>query len=72
MLQIIVVDAKDIRAFSMFPESELLLPPNSCHTVQSVLESAEVRCALTASFRSADAAVAGAGSGAVWQPARRR
>jgi hypothetical protein len=72
LLQIIAVDAKDIRAFSPFPESELLLPPNSCHTVQSVLESAEVRCALTASFRSADAAVAGAGAGAVWQPARRR
>ena len=43
LLQIIAVDAKDIQAFSTFPESELLLPPNSCHTVQTVLESAEVR-----------------------------
>jgi serine/threonine protein kinase len=43
LLQIKAVDAKDIQAFSTFPESELLLPPNSCHTVQTVLESAEVR-----------------------------
>ena len=43
LLQIIAVDAKDIQAFSQFPESELLIPPNSCHTVQTVLESAEVR-----------------------------
>jgi hypothetical protein len=43
LLEIGAVDAKDIRAFSPFPESELLLPPNSCHTVQVVLESAEVR-----------------------------
>jgi hypothetical protein len=42
LLQIIAVDAKDIQAFSRFPESELLLPPNSCHTVLTVLESAEV------------------------------
>ena len=42
LLQIIAVDAKDIQAFSSFPESELLLPPNSCHTVLTVLESAEV------------------------------
>jgi hypothetical protein len=45
LLQIIALDAKDIHAFSPFPESELLLPPNSCHTVQTVLESAKVRCA---------------------------
>ncbi len=44
LLQIIAVDAKDIQAFNPFPnESELLLPPNSCHTVQTVLESAEVK-----------------------------
>jgi hypothetical protein len=48
LLQIIAVDAKDIQAFSPFPESELLLPPNSCHTMQSVLESAEVSHALVA------------------------
>ena len=43
LLQIIAVDAKDIQAFSPFPESELLVPPNSCHVVQTVLESAEAR-----------------------------
>ena len=43
LLQIIAVDAKDIQAFSPFPENELAIPPNSCHTVLTVLESAEAR-----------------------------
>jgi hypothetical protein len=72
LLQIIAVDAKDIQAFSPFPESELLIPPNSCHTVQTVLESAEVRRMPAAVVISADAAVSGASTGAVWQLARRR
>ncbi len=72
LLQIIAVDAKDIRAFSPFSESELLLPPNSCHTVLTVLESAEVKRLLAAVSKCADAAFAGAGAGAVRQPARRR
>jgi len=46
LLQIIAVDAKDIQVFSPFPENELAIPPNSCHTVLTVLESAEVRCLL--------------------------
>jgi hypothetical protein len=41
--QIMAVDVKDIQAFSPFAEGELLIPPNSCHTVQTVLESAEVK-----------------------------
>ena len=72
LLQIIAVDAKDIKAFSPFPESELLIPPNSCHTVQTVLESAEVTRMPAAAVRSADAAVSGASTGAVRQLARRR
>jgi hypothetical protein len=72
LLQIIAVDAKDIKAFSPFPESELLIPPNSCHTVQTVLESAEVSRMPAAAVRSADAAVSGASTGAVRQLARRR
>jgi hypothetical protein len=42
LLQIIALNAKDIRVFSPFPESELLIPPNSCHTVITVLDSTEV------------------------------
>jgi len=43
LLHIIAVDAKDMQAFSPFPEGELLIPPNSCHTVHTVLQSAEVQ-----------------------------
>jgi hypothetical protein len=72
LLQIIAVDAKDIKAFSPFLESELLIPPNSCHTVQTVLESAEVRRMPAAAVRSADAAVSNASTGAVRQLTRWR
>ena len=72
LLQIIAVDAKDIQAFSPFPEGELLIPPNSCHTVHTVLESAEVRCMLAAAPMSANAADSGASTGAVRQLARGR
>ncbi len=72
LLQIIAVDAKDIQAFSPFPESELLIPPNSCHTVQTVLESAEVRRIPAAAVRNTNAAISGASNGAVWQLARWR
>ncbi len=72
LLQIIAVDAKDIRAFSPFPESELLLPPNSCHTVQTVLESAEVRRLPAADSGSSETTFAGASASTVRQPARQR
>ena len=72
LLHIIAVDAKDMQAFSPFPEGELLIPPNSCHTVHTVLESAEVRCMLAAARMSANAADSGASTGAVRQLARGR
>ena len=50
--QINAVDAKDIHAFSPFPENELVIPPNSCHTVITALESAEVRRLLHACCRA--------------------
>jgi hypothetical protein len=43
LLQINAVDAKDISDFSKWKtENEYLIPPNSCHTVQVVLSSAQV------------------------------
>ena len=42
LMQIIAVDAKDIREFSPYPENELAIPPNSCHRVEIVLDSAQV------------------------------
>ena len=76
LLQIIAVDAKDIQAFSPFPESELLIAPNSCYTVQTVLESAEVRrlppFRLLLLHRSANAGVQGASTRTVRQSSCRR
>ena len=43
LMQIIAVDAKDIQAFSPYPESELVIPPNSCHSVETVLDSVQVK-----------------------------
>ena len=43
LLQINAVDAKDISDFSKYKtENEYVIPPNSCHTVQVVLSSAQV------------------------------
>jgi hypothetical protein len=43
LLQINAVDAKDISDFSKYKtENEYVIPPNSCHTVQAVLSSAQV------------------------------
>jgi len=43
LLQIIAVDAKDIQAFSPYPENELAITPNSCHSVETVLDSVQVK-----------------------------
>ena len=81
LLQIMALDAKDIQAFSPFPESELLIAPNSCHTVQTVLEWAEVRRLPTAAqsehaavllcLQYADSSMSGASALTVRQPSRR-
>ncbi len=43
LLQINAVDAKDISDFSKYKtENEYVVPPNSCHTVQVALSSAQV------------------------------
>jgi hypothetical protein len=45
LLQINAVDAKDISDFSQFkPEFEYVIPPNSNHTVEVALSSAQVKC----------------------------
>jgi serine/threonine protein kinase len=72
LLQINAVDAKDISDFSKYKtENEYVIPPNSCHTVQVVLSSAQVShlpcnrpVELTSCF-------AGCCAQRIWSPAQR-
>ena len=47
-LQLRVLNAKDVRAFSPYPEEELLIPLNSCFCVECALSSSDA--ALLAGF----------------------
>jgi hypothetical protein len=40
-MELRVCNAKDIRAFSPYPEEELLIPMNSCFSVECSLSSAD-------------------------------
>ena len=40
-IELLVHNAKDIRAFSPYPENELLIPLNSCFSVKYSLSSAD-------------------------------
>ncbi len=40
-MELRALNAKDVRAFSPYPEEELLIPMNSCFSVESSLSSAD-------------------------------
>jgi hypothetical protein len=40
-MELRVLDAKDVRAFSPYPEEELITPMNSCFSVETCLPSAD-------------------------------
>lgn len=40
-MQLRVLNAKDVRAFSPYPEEELLIPLNSCFSVECALSSSD-------------------------------